>query len=57
MNVVDTKMVELVEYKLKDVLRTCFDQWKDGIGEAEPPSRWACFEEAFFGRFFPHKPK
>ncbi|WMV29394.1 hypothetical protein MTR67_022779, partial [Solanum verrucosum] len=33
------------------------NQWKEGRAEDAPPSSWACFEEAFLGRFFPRELK
>ncbi|KAG5609350.1 hypothetical protein H5410_020631 [Solanum commersonii] len=32
-------------------------QWKGGRAENAPPASWACFEEAFLGRFFPRELK
>ncbi|WMV40584.1 hypothetical protein MTR67_033969 [Solanum verrucosum] len=46
-----------VAYQLKNVARTWFDQWKEGRAEDAPPASWACFEEAFLGRFFPRELK
>ncbi|MCQ7842151.1 retrotransposon gag domain-containing protein, partial [Salmonella enterica] len=42
---------------MKNVARTWFDQWKEGRAEDAPPASWACFEEAFLGRFFPRELK
>ena len=53
MHVVGSERVELVAYQLKSVSRTWFDQWKDGKAEDAPYPSWACFEEAFLGKFFP----
>ena len=53
MHVANTERIELATYQLKDVARTWFDQWKGGRVENAPPANWACFEEAFLGRFFP----
>ena len=44
--------VELVDYKLKNVVRTWFDQWKEGRYKDTPHPSWACFKEAFMGSFF-----
>ncbi|KAH0776371.1 hypothetical protein KY290_007782 [Solanum tuberosum] len=52
MHVTDTVRVELAAYQMKNVARTWFDQWKGGRVEDAPPASWACFEEAFLGRFF-----
>ncbi|XP_015164177.1 uncharacterized protein [Solanum tuberosum] len=52
MHVVNIERVELAAYQLKNVARTWFDQWKKGRAEGAPLASWACFEEAFFGRFF-----
>ncbi|KAH0776452.1 hypothetical protein KY290_007863 [Solanum tuberosum] len=57
MHVADTERAELAAYQLKDVARTWFDQWKGGRAENAPPVSWACFEEAFLGRFFPRELK
>uniref|UniRef100_M1D8V3 Retrotransposon gag protein n=1 Tax=Solanum tuberosum TaxID=4113 RepID=M1D8V3_SOLTU len=32
-------------------------KWKKGRAEDAPPASWACFEEAFFGHFFPRELK
>ncbi|KAK4737891.1 hypothetical protein R3W88_001588 [Solanum pinnatisectum] len=32
-------------------------KWKGGRAEDAPPASWACFEEAFLGRFFPQELK
>ncbi|WMV38098.1 hypothetical protein MTR67_031483 [Solanum verrucosum] len=53
MHVTDIVRVELAAYQLKNVARTWFDQWKGSRVEDAPPTSWACFEEAFLGRFFP----
>ncbi|XP_015087091.1 uncharacterized protein LOC107030255 [Solanum pennellii] len=57
MHVVESKRVELAALLLKSVDGTWFDQWKDGKGEDAPQPSWACFEEAFLGRFFPQEQK
>ncbi|WMV18322.1 hypothetical protein MTR67_011707 [Solanum verrucosum] len=57
MYVVDTERVKLAAYQLKNVARTWFDQWKEGRAENAPPASWACFEEAFLGRFYPRELK
>jgi len=57
MHVTDTVRVELAAYQMKNVARTWFDQWKGGRAEDAPPASWACFEEAFLGRFFPRELK
>ncbi|KAH0776360.1 hypothetical protein KY290_007771 [Solanum tuberosum] len=33
------------------------ERWKGGRAEDAPPTSWACFEEAFLGRFFPRELK
>ncbi|KAG5580190.1 hypothetical protein H5410_050817 [Solanum commersonii] len=38
MNIVDTERVELVAYQLKNVVRTWFDQWKEGRTKDAPPA-------------------
>ncbi|WMV34377.1 hypothetical protein MTR67_027764 [Solanum verrucosum] len=57
MHVTDTVRVELATYQMKNVVRTWFDQGKGGRAEDAPPASWACFEEAFLGRFFPQELK
>ncbi|KAH0669628.1 hypothetical protein KY289_024121 [Solanum tuberosum] len=57
MHVVDTARVKLAAYQMKNVARTWFEQWKGGRAENAPPASWACFEEAFIGRFFPRELK
>ncbi|KAH0693675.1 hypothetical protein KY285_020772 [Solanum tuberosum] len=57
MHVADTERVELVVYQLKNISRTWFDQWKEDRAEDAPPASWACFAEAFLGRFFPRELK
>jgi len=57
MHVTDAERVELAAYQLKNIARTWFDQWKEGRAEDAPPANWACFEEAFLGRFFPQELK
>ena len=57
MHVSDSGRVELVAYRLKNIARTWFDQWKGGRAEDAPPASWACFEEAFLGHFFPRELK
>ncbi|WMV19044.1 hypothetical protein MTR67_012429 [Solanum verrucosum] len=52
MHVADTERVELAMYQLKDVARTWFDQWKGGRAENAQHASWACFKEAFLGRYF-----
>ena len=54
---VNVKRVELVAYQLKTVVRTLFDQCKDGKAEDTPHPSWIYFEEAFLGRLFPQKLK
>ena len=53
MHVVDVEKVELAAYKLKSVVSTCFDQWKEGNDEYEQYQCWACVKEALMGYFFP----
>ena len=55
MRVVGIERVELAAYKLKNVSRTQFDQWKEGKDEDAPHPNWAYFEEAFLGRFIPRE--
>ncbi|XP_049414774.1 uncharacterized protein LOC125877557 [Solanum stenotomum] len=57
MHVVDTERVELAAYQMNNDARTWFDQWKGGRDEDAPLASWACFEEAFLGRFFPYELK
>ncbi|KAG5571158.1 hypothetical protein H5410_060924 [Solanum commersonii] len=57
MHVANSERAELVAYPLKNVSRTWFNQWKNGGVEDAPLASWACFEEAFLGRFFPRKLK
>ncbi|WMV40579.1 hypothetical protein MTR67_033964 [Solanum verrucosum] len=57
MHIVDTEQVELAAYQLKNITKTWFDQWKEGRAEDAPPASWACFEEAYLGRFFPRELK
>ena len=57
MHVVDVERFELAAYQLKGVARSSFDQRKDGRIEDAPHPSWACFEEAFLRRFFPHELK
>ncbi|XP_049394787.1 uncharacterized protein LOC125859106 [Solanum stenotomum] len=57
MHIADTRRVVLAAYPLKNVARTWFDQWKEGRSKDAPPASWACFEETFFGCFFPRELK
>ena len=57
MHVFDVERFELAAYQLKGVARSSFDQRKDGRIEDAPHPSWACFEEAFLRRFFPHELK
>ena len=57
MHVADDERVELAIYKLKNVARIWFDQWKEGWDEDAPHPSWDYFEEAFEGRFFPQELK
>ena len=57
MHVTNNVRVELAAYQMKNVARTWFDQWNQGRAEDAPPASWACFEEAFLGRFFPRELK
>lgn len=53
MHKVDTERVELDTYQLKNFASTWFDLWTLGGDQDSPYPSWACFEEAFFGRFVP----
>lgn len=55
MDVVHIERVELGTYQLKNVARIWFEQWKEGRDEDEPYPSYACFEEAFWGHFFPRE--
>ena len=45
-HIVDTEGVELVAYKLMNIVKTWFGKWKKGRAEDVPPTSWACFEKA-----------
>jgi len=55
MHVADVERVELAAYQLKGVARVWFDQWKKSRDKGAPIGRWAVFEGAFMGRFFPRE--
>ena len=49
--------VDLAAYQLLNVDRTSFNQLKECRYKDAPHTSWACFEEAFFGHFFPRELK
>ena len=53
MHVGDSESLELTAYQLNGIVRTWFDQSKEGRYEDSPHLRWAYFEEDFLGLFFP----
>lgn len=53
MHVIGVERVKLVAYQLENVVRTWFDQWKEGRDEDAQHPGWACYEEAFLGSLFP----
>ncbi|XP_049380766.1 uncharacterized protein LOC125845293 [Solanum stenotomum] len=42
---------EVMNTEFREAIRM-LSQWKKGRAEGAPPVSWACFEEAFLGRFF-----
>ena len=53
MHVLNAERVKFFAYQLKGVVRTWFDNWKDGIHKDAPHLSRSCFEEAFLGHIFP----
>ena len=57
MHVPDAEGVELDAYQLKNVVRTMFDQWKEGSYEDTQRARQDSFEEFLLGFLIPRELK
>ncbi|XP_070045523.1 uncharacterized protein [Nicotiana tomentosiformis] len=53
MRAIETEVVELASYRLKEVAYSWFELWEESREEGSPPTRWGEFADAFIDHLLP----